>query len=166
LSRFMRRAAGAACEDTIVRAVVQRVKQASVKVAGAEMGRIETGFLVFLGVARDDTSEDLDYLAAKIINLRAFEDADGRMNRNLQEAGGDMLVVSQFTLLADCRRGRRPSFTDAAAPETAQALYNEFIAGIRQQGILVAAGVFQADMEVSLVNDGPVTFLLDSKKLF
>ena len=149
-----------------MRAVVQRVKQCSVKVAGSETGSIETGFLVFLGVARDDTPEDLDYLAAKIINLRAFEDDDAKMNRSLREAGGEMLVVSQFTLLADCRRGRRPSFTDAAAPETAQALYNEFIARIRQQGIRVACGVFQADMEVSLVNDGPVTFLLDSKKLF
>lgn len=149
-----------------MRAVVQRVKQASVKVAGEETGSIGTGYLVFLGLARDDTSEDLDYLAAKIINLRAFEDVDGKMNRSLQEANGELLVVSQFTLLADCRRGRRPSFTDAAAPETAQALYNEFIAGIRQQGIRVTSGIFQADMEVSLINDGPVTFLLDSKKLF
>jgi D-tyrosyl-tRNA(Tyr) deacylase len=149
-----------------VRAVVQRVKQSSVKVAGAEVGSIGTGFLVFLGVAHDDTPEDLDYLAAKIINLRAFEDADGKMNRGLRDAGGEMLVVSQFTLLADCRRGRRPSFTDAAAPERAQAFYNDFISRISSQGIRVASGVFQADMEVSLVNDGPVTFLLDSKKLF
>jgi D-tyrosyl-tRNA(Tyr) deacylase len=145
---------------------VQRVKRASVKVAGAEVGNIATGFLVFLGVAHNDTPEDLDYLVSKIVNLRAFEDADGRMNRGLQDAGGAVLVVSQFTLLADCRRGRRPSFTDAAAPEMAQAFYNDFIARIRQQGIRVASGVFQADMEVSLVNDGPVTFLLDSKKLF
>ena len=149
-----------------MRAVVQRVKRASVKVAGTEVGNIATGFLVFLGVAHNDTPEDLDYLVSKIVNLRAFEDADGRMNRGLQDAGGAVLVVSQFTLLADCRRGRRPSFTDAAAPEMAQAFYNDFIARIRQQGIRVASGVFQADMEVSLVNDGPVTFLLDSKKLF
>jgi D-aminoacyl-tRNA deacylase len=149
-----------------VRAVVQRVKQSSVTVAGTEAGGIETGFLVFLGVAHDDTREDLDYLAAKIINLRAFADADGRMNRALKDAGGSMLVVSQFTLLADCRRGRRPSFTEAAAPEKAQAFYDDFISIIRNQGMRVETGVFQADMEVSLINDGPVTFLLDSKKLF
>ena len=149
-----------------VRAVVQRVKQSSVTVAGAETGSIGTGFLVFLGVAHDDTPHDLEYLISKIVNLRAFEDAEGRMNQGLQEVGGAMLVVSQFTLLADCRRGRRPSFTDAAAPEMAQAFYNDFISRIGQQGIRVASGVFQADMEVSLINDGPVTFLLDSKKLF
>jgi len=149
-----------------VRAVVQRVKQSSVTVAGAETGSIGTGFLVFLGVAHDDTPHDLEYLISKIINLRAFEDAEGRMNRGLQEVGGAMLVVSQFTLLADCRRGRRPSFTEAAAPEKAQAFYNDFISSIRNQGIRVASGVFQEDMEVSILNDGPATFLLDSKKLF
>ena len=130
------------------------------------MGCIGTGFLVFLGVAQDDTALDLDYLVAKIVNLRAFEDTEGKMNRDLREAGGGMLVISQFTLLGDCRRGRRPSFTAAAAPEKAQALYNEFISRVRQLGIRVASGVFRADMEVSILNDGPVTFLLDSKKLF
>jgi D-tyrosyl-tRNA(Tyr) deacylase len=149
-----------------VRAVVQRVKESAVSVAGKEVGRIGAGFLVFLGVAADDAAEDLDYLVSKIVHLRAFEDADGKMNRGLHDAGGEMLVVSQFTLLADCRKGRRPSFTDAAPPDVAQAYYNEFIARVQQQGIRVATGIFQAEMEVLIVNDGPVTFLLDSKKLF
>jgi D-aminoacyl-tRNA deacylase len=162
----MREWANTALKDKTVRAVVQRVKQSSVKVAGTETGNIGTGFLVFLGFAHNDTREDLDYLAAKIINLRAFEDADGKMNRSLQDVGGEMLIVSQFTLFADCRRGRRPSFTEAAASEKAQAFYDDFISIIKSQGIRVASGVFQADMEVSLINDGPVTFLLDSKKLF
>ena len=149
-----------------MRAVVQRVKESAVSVAGREVGRIGAGFLVFLGVAADDGDEDLDYLVSKIVHLRAFEDADGKMNRGLQDAGGEMLVVSQFTLLADCRRGRRPSFTDAAAPDIAQSYYNEFIARVQDYGIRVATGIFQAQMEVLIVNDGPVTFLLDSKKLF
>ena len=146
--------------------MVQRVKESAVCVAGREVGRIGAGFLVFLGVAADDGDEDLDYLVSKIVHLRAFEDADGKMNRGLQDAGGEMLVVSQFTLLADCRRGRRPSFTDAAPPDSAQNYYNEFIARVQQHGIRVATGIFQAQMEVSIVNDGPVTFLLDSRKLF
>jgi D-tyrosyl-tRNA(Tyr) deacylase len=149
-----------------VRAVVQRVKESAVSVAGTEVGRIGAGLLVFLGVAADDAAEDLDYLVSKIVHLRAFEDADGKMNHCLHDAGGEMLVVSQFTLLADCRKGRRPSFTDAAPPDIAQAYYNEFIARVQQQGIRVATGIFQAEMEVFIVNDGPVTFLLDSKKLF
>ena len=149
-----------------MRAVVQRVKESAVKVAGREVGRIGAGFLVFLGVAADDGDEDLDYLVSKIVHLRAFEDADGKMNRGLLDVGAEMLVVSQFTLLADCRRGRRPSFTDAAPPDSAQNYYNEFIARVQQQGIRVATGVFQAEMEVVIVNDGPVTFLLDSRKLF
>jgi D-tyrosyl-tRNA(Tyr) deacylase len=148
-----------------VRAVVQRVKESAVSVAGREVGRIGAGFLVFLGVAADDADQDLDYLVSKIVHLRAFEDAEGKMNRYLHDAGGEMLVVSQFTLLADSRKGRRPSF-NAAPPDIAQAYYNEFIARVQQHGIRVATGIFQAEMEVFIVNDGPVTFLLDSKKLF
>ena len=149
-----------------MRAVVQRVKESAVSVAGTEVGRIGAGFLVFLGVGAHDTGEDLDYLVSKIVHLRAFEDADGKMNLDLYDAGGEMLVVSQFTLLADCRKGRRPSFTDAAPPDIAQRYYNEFIARVQHRGIRVASGTFQAHMEVRIVNDGPVTFLLDSKKLF
>lgn len=145
---------------------MQRVKESSVSVAGTEVGRIGAGLLVFLGVGANDGEDDLDYLVSKIVHLRAFEDAHGKMNRDLYDAGGEMLVVSQFTLLADCRKGRRPSFTDAAPPDIAQRYYNEFIARVQQRGIRVASGTFQAHMEVNIVNDGPVTFLLDSKKLF
>jgi D-tyrosyl-tRNA(Tyr) deacylase len=148
-----------------MRAVVQRVKASAVSVAGKEVGRIGAGLLVFLGVAADDAPEDLDYLVSKTVHLRAFEDAEGKMNRGLHDTGGEMLVVSQFTLLADCRKGRRPSFTDAASPDIAQAYYNEFIARVQQEGIQVATGIFQAEMEVFIINHGPVTFLLDSKKL-
>ncbi len=149
-----------------VRAVVQRVKESAVSVAGTEVGRIGSGFVVFLGIGADDTGADLDYLVSKIVHLRAFEDAEGKMNLDLRAAGGEMLVVSQFTLLADCRKGRRPSFTDAAPPDIAQQYYDEFIARVQHLGIRVAAGIFQAHMNVWIVNDGPVTFLLDSKKLF
>ena len=149
-----------------MRAVLQRVKKASVSVSGKEVGSIKKGLLVFLGVGTNDTSDDLDYLVSKITNLRVFQDKNGRMNLNLLDIRGSMLVVSQFTLFGDCRRGRRPSFTGAAPPEAAQSLYNDFIRETQQLGIRVSSGVFQEMMEVSLVNDGPVTFLLDSKKLF
>ena len=149
-----------------MRAVVQRVTQANVTVDGEIVGQIGPGFLVLLGVAADDQREDVIATATKIVGLRVFEDDAGKMNRSLAEVGGSMLVVSQFTLLGDCRTGRRPSFTAAAPPERANALYQEFIAEVRGQGIAVETGKFQADMKVSLTNDGPVTLLIDSRKLF
>ena len=149
-----------------MRAVVQRVTKASVKVEGQTVGRIDDGLVVLLGVASEDQQSDVDYIADKIMNLRIFEDDEGKMNRSLLETGGAMLVVSQFTLYGDVRRGRRPSFTDAAAPELANRLYEEFVARIESQGVRAETGVFQAMMKVNLVNDGPVTILLDSKKSF
>jgi D-aminoacyl-tRNA deacylase len=149
-----------------MRAVIQRVTEASVEVAGDLVGRIDAGFLVLLGVARDDGSEDADYLAEKIINLRVFNDEQGKMNRSVLDTSGAMLVVSQFTLYGDARRGRRPSYTDAAEPDKASALYQYFVERLRAQSIKVETGVFQAVMRVSLINDGPVTILLDSRKTF
>ena len=149
-----------------MRAVVQRVSSASVSVDGEVIGAIERGFLVLLGVTHDDTAADVAALAAKIVDLRVFEDADGKMNVSLADAGGACLVVSQFTLYGDCRKGRRPSFVAAAAPDQANALYQNFIAAIRSRGIEVATGRFREQMAVSLVNDGPVTLLLDSSKAF
>ena len=149
-----------------MRAVVQRVTQARVDVAGETAGEIDAGLLVLLGVARDDASEDADYLAEKVANLRVFDDGAGKMNRSLLDTGGAMLVVSQFTLYGDVRRGRRPSYTDAAEPDKANALYGHFVERVRRLGIEVETGVFQAMMKVSLINDGPVTILLDSKKVF
>ena len=149
-----------------MRAVVQRVTRADVRVEGEVVGQIGLGFLVLLGVAADDQREDAVATAAKIVGLRVFEDDEGKMNRSLSEVGGAVLAVSQFTLLGDCRKGRRPSFIAAAAPELANRLYQEFIAEVRGQGILVETGRFQAEMQVSLVNDGPVTLLIDSRKLF
>jgi D-tyrosyl-tRNA(Tyr) deacylase len=149
-----------------MRAVVQRVARASVEVDGTVVGRIGRGWLVLLGVARGDTEEDADRLAGKLVNLRAFADDQGKMNRDVIEAGGAVLVVSQFTLLGDCRGGRRPSFTDAAEPAVAERLYCRFNERVALAGIDVAIGVFRAHMDVELVNDGPVTFLLDSRKQF
>jgi D-tyrosyl-tRNA(Tyr) deacylase len=149
-----------------MRAVVQRVTDARVEVAGETVGEIGAGFLVLLGIARDDANTDADYLAEKIVNLRVFDDDEGKMNRSLQETGGAMLVVSQFTLYGDVRRGRRPSYSDAAEPEKASELYEYFVERVRSLGMKVETGVFQATMKVSLVNDGPVTILLDSRKLF
>jgi D-tyrosyl-tRNA(Tyr) deacylase len=145
-----------------MRAVVQRVKQSVVKTNGETVGRIGQGLLVLLGVAGDDSAEDADYLANKIINLRIFEDENGKMNRSLLETGGELLAVSQFTLLADCRKGRRPSFVRAAEPEKANGLYEKFVEQIRQNGVAVQTGRFQARMEVALVNDGPVTIIIES----
>ncbi|HJQ69944.1 MAG TPA: D-aminoacyl-tRNA deacylase [Blastocatellia bacterium] len=149
-----------------MRAVVQRVTEAKVAVDARTVGKIDRGLLVLLGVARDDTEGDADYLADKIANLRIFNDEEGKMNRSVVETDGGLLVVSQFTLYGDVRRGRRPSYTDAAEPERANALYEYFVARSRGYGIKVETGVFQAMMEVSLINDGPVTILLDSRKGF
>jgi D-tyrosyl-tRNA(Tyr) deacylase len=149
-----------------LRAVVQRVKQAGVSVEGKEVSRIQKGHLVLLGVEQGDTKEDILYLAEKIVNLRVFEDKQGKMNLSIKDIDGEMLVVSQFTLFGDCRKGRRPSFISAAAPEMAEAFYEEFCKIVSQKGVLVEKGVFGAHMEVDLINDGPVTLLLDSKKTF
>jgi D-tyrosyl-tRNA(Tyr) deacylase len=149
-----------------VRAVVQRVKHASVTVEGRVTGRIGAGLLVFAGVAGDDGPADVDYIAGKLRDLRIFPDEHGRMNRSVVESGGALLVVSQFTLHADCRKGRRPSFDAAAPAPLAEALYESLIAALRASGLAVETGVFQAHMEVDLSNDGPVTMLLDSRRLF
>ena len=149
-----------------MRAVVQRVSSSKVVVDNRTAGEIGTGLLVFLGVAGEDEPFDADYLADKIINLRIFRDEAGKMNQSLVEAGGALLVVSQFTLYGDVRRGRRPSYTDAAEPIKANELYEYFVRRLRDQGITVETGVFQAMMQVHLVNDGPVTIMLDSRKLF
>jgi D-tyrosyl-tRNA(Tyr) deacylase len=147
-----------------MRAVVQRVSAASVTVDGEVVGGIGRGFLVLLGIAVDDTDADVIYTAQKIIGLRVFEDDAGKMNLALADGGGAMLVVSQFTLYGDCRKGRRPSFIDAAPPELAERLYRAFVAEVKGQGIEVQTGRFQAQMAVSLTNDGPVTLLIDSRK--
>ena len=149
-----------------MRAVVQRVSAASVRVAGEIVAEIPAGLLVFAGVAHGDGAADLEYIAGKIRDLRIFPDDHGRMNRSIVETGGAVLVVSQFTLLADCRKGRRPSLDAAAAPALAQALYEELVRKLRDEGLKVETGVFQAHMDVALVNDGPVTMLLDSGRLF
>lgn len=145
-----------------MRAVVQRVSRAQVEVAGQITGRIGAGALVLLGVAKTDSEQDARFLADKIVNLRIFNDENGKMNRSLLDAGGALLVVSQFTLYGDCRKGRRPSFDAAAPAETARALYESFVGAARAMGVHVETGVFQAHMDVSLVNDGPVTLLLES----
>ncbi len=147
-----------------MRAVIQRVKESSVKVDGKIIGRIGRGLLVLLGVAGSDKPSDADYLAEKIINLRIFEDENGKMNRSLIETGGEMLVVSQFTLLGDCKKGRRPSFISAANPEKADELYEYFVKKVRDKDISVETGLFRAMMDVSLINDGPVTLIIESKK--
>jgi len=149
-----------------MRAVVQRVSEASVRVEGEEVGRIGHGILVLLGVGRDDDPNDAAYLAEKVVHLRIFADEQGKMNRSLLDVGGGLLAVSQFTLWGDCRKGRRPSFAAAAEPEKAEKLYDDFIRRVRSLGVTVAAGRFQEMMQVSLVNDGPVTLLLGSKKVF
>lgn len=149
-----------------MRAVVQRVSRATVSVAGETVGAIERGFLVLLGVAAGDTRGDALSLAQKIVTLRVFEDDQGKMNLSLAQVGGKMLVVSQFTLLGDCRKGRRPSFDAAARPELARDLYEGFVTAVRDQGIETAIGKFQEQMLVELTNDGPVTLLLDSRRAF
>ena len=146
-----------------MRAVIQRVKSSSVTVESEVVGEIGNGLLVFLGVAKPDKSDDADYLADKIINLRIFEDENSKMNRSLLDTGGQMLVVSQFTLLGNCKKGRRPSFIHAAGQNQAVKLYERFIEQVRKNGVSVETGRFQAMMDVSLINDGPVTFILESK---
>ena len=146
-----------------MRAVVQRVKESSVKADNEIIGRIDKGLLVLLGVAKGDTSSDAEYLATKIVNLRIFEDDDAKMNRSLLSIGAKMLVVSQFTLLGDCRKGRRPSFAAAAGPTKALELYDNFVQQVRRLGISVETGRFQAMMDVALINDGPVTLVLESR---
>jgi D-tyrosyl-tRNA(Tyr) deacylase len=146
-----------------MRAVLQRVSRASVEVDATCVGRVERGWLVLLGVARGDTEADASWIADKVLNLRGFEDDAGKMNRSVLEIQGGILVVSQFTLLGDCRTGRRPSFTAAADPALAERLYLECAALLGRSGLHVATGVFRAMMQVELFNDGPVTFLLDSR---
>jgi D-aminoacyl-tRNA deacylase len=147
-----------------MRIVLQRVKSARVDVAGETAGSIGVGLVILLGVTQTDQEEDAEYLADKVVKLRIFPDEARRMNRSLLEAGGSLLVVSQFTLYGDCRKGRRPSFDDAAPPEQARALYEYFIQRLKSSKIAVETGVFQAEMEIHLINDGPVTFILDSKR--
>lgn len=149
-----------------MRAVVQRVTRASVDVDGASVGQVDRGFLVLLGVARGDAELDAAWSADKLLGLRVFEDDQGKMNRSILDVRGGILVVSQFTILGDCRTGRRPSFTEAAAPEDAERLYLRFVELLTASGLHIATGVFRAMMQVSLVNDGPVTLLLDSRKRF
>jgi D-aminoacyl-tRNA deacylase len=149
-----------------MRLVVQRVKEARVKVREETVGEIGPGLLIFLGIQAEDLEADVEYLVEKVIHLRIFQDGDRKFNLSLTDTGGAVLVVSQFTLLGDCRKGRRPSFTLSAPPSQAQLLYEVFIKKVRQKGIPVACGRFQEMMDVHLINDGPVTFILDSKKLF
>ena len=147
-----------------MKAVVQRVSKAKVTVDGKVVGKIARGFVVLLGVGHNDTEDDARTLAKKIAGLRVFEDSDGKMNVGLDQIGGEMLIVSQFTLHGDCRKGRRPSFVGAAPPEKANALYERFVQLVAEQGITTATGIFQAMMQVELTNDGPVTLLLDTEE--
>lgn len=147
-----------------MRAVVQRVRRASVTVDHAVVGEISAGLLVLLGVAHDDGPADVAWMANKLVGLRIFEDPAGKMNLALADVSGAVLAVSQFTLLGDCRKGRRPSFDQAARPERARELYEAFVAAVRSQGIPTATGQFQAQMEVELVNDGPITLIVDSRE--
>jgi len=149
-----------------MRLVIQRVTEACVRVDGQVVGSCQRGFMVLVGVENGDTGEDVAYCAEKTRNLRVFEDAAGKMNLALADVGGSILAISQFTLLADCRHGRRPGFTDAARPETAVPLYEAYCNALSEAGIHVEKGIFGADMKVSLVNDGPVTLLMDSRRRF
>ncbi|MBW2408134.1 MAG: D-tyrosyl-tRNA(Tyr) deacylase [Deltaproteobacteria bacterium] len=146
-----------------MRAVIQRVTSSSVTVEDELVGRIGKGLLVLLGVATSDKTDDAKYLADKIVNLRIFEDENHKLNLSLIDTGGEMMVVSQFTLLGDCKKGRRPSFVKAAPPELANELYQQFVERVRHKGVIVKTGRFQAMMEVSLTNDGPVTLIVESK---
>lgn len=149
-----------------MRAVVQRVKNAKVEVNDNEIGAIDSGLLVFLGIGNDDNMDDIDYLIDKIVNLRIFEDKEDKMNLSAVDLGKDIMVISQFTLYGDCRKGRRPSFFDAAPPDKAERLYDVFIDKINNYDLNIETGEFKAMMDVDLVNDGPVTLLIDSKKDF
>ena len=147
-----------------MKALIQRVNHSSVSSEGVISGEIQKGFTVLLGVQEGDTEEDVNYLVNKVTNLRIFEDEDGKMNRSLLECGGELLVVSQFTLLADTRKGRRPSFVNAAKPDVADTLYRQFVVECRKMGITTETGVFQTHMVVTIENDGPVTILIDSRE--
>ena len=149
-----------------MRAVVQRVKSASVTVSGELISEIGTGLLIFLGISKSDQREDINYLTQKVAHLRIFRDKEGKMNKSLLDIEGSALIVSQFTLYGDCRKGRRPSFIEASPPEKANELYEEFIYMLNELGVNGKGGKFQAMMDVQLINDGPVTMLLDSSKLF
>jgi D-tyrosyl-tRNA(Tyr) deacylase len=149
-----------------MRAVVQRVLDADVKVNGNIVGQINKGLLVFLGVGEDDDNTDLEYMVDKILGLRIFEDDNGKMNLSLMDTHGEILIVSQFTLYGDVRKGKRPSFSTSAHPKIAENMYNEFIEKCKEKGLKTEVGVFGAHMEVGLTNDGPVTILIDSKKTF
>ena len=149
-----------------MRAVIQRVSRGSVLVDGEEIGAIGSGLVILLGVHRDDNTEDGKYLARKIVNLRIFSDENGKMNRSLLDVGGQALIVSQFTLWGDTRKGRRPSFIKAAEPDQAEKLYQDFVSEMNRQSITTATGAFGAMMELALINDGPVTLILDSRKEF
>lgn len=149
-----------------MRAVVQRVLNANVKVNGDTVGKIGKGLLVFLGIGEDDDNKDLEYMVEKILGLRIFEDTNSKMNLSLLNVEGEILVISQFTLYGDVRKGKRPSFSSSARPEMAESMYNKFIAMCKERGIKAEEGIFGADMKVELINDGPVTILIDSKKIF
>ena len=149
-----------------MRAVVQRVSEASVSVGGQVAGAVELGLCVLVGVGREDSEEDARWMADKVVTLRIFEDEQGKMNRSVLEVRGGLLAISQFTLFGDARKGTRPGFVDAARPEIAQPLYARFCELARERGVQVAEGVFRASMQVRIVNEGPVTLLLDSKRLF
>jgi D-tyrosyl-tRNA(Tyr) deacylase len=149
-----------------MRAVIQRVSQAAVQAEGEEVGDIGPGLVVLLGIHGSDTARELAWMSDKIINLRIFPDREGKMNKSLADIDGEMLIVSQFTLYGDCRKGRRPGYSEAARPEQAAALYEQFVSEVNKKGIRTATGQFQAYMQVSLVNDGPVTLMLDSAKTF
>ncbi len=150
----------------IMRAVVQRVSRSSVTVDEAVVGKINKGLMILLGVEHADTKADADWLVDKVTNMRIFEDDEGKMNRSLLDIGGELLAVSQFTLMGDCRKGRRPSFSEAARPQMANELYEYFVDKAKSKGIAIQTGQFQAHMMVDIVNDGPVTLLIDSKKNF
>ncbi len=147
-----------------MRVVIQRVKNASVEIDGNVNGKINTGFLVLLGIASTDTKQDVDYLVKKVVNLRVFSDENDKMNLSLKDVNGELLVISQFTLYGNCREGNRPSFIEAAKPDVAVPLYEYFVEECKKQISVVETGVFGADMKVSLLNDGPVTIIIESKK--
>lgn len=149
-----------------MRAVVQRVKKASCTVDEKIVGQIEKGIVLFLGVGEGDGDQDLKYLVDKVLGLRIFSDEDGKMNRSLEDIGAEILIISQFTLYGDVRKGKRPSFTRSSSPEIGEAYYNQFIEAVRSRGIKAETGVFGAHMDIELINDGPVTILLDSEKIF
>jgi D-aminoacyl-tRNA deacylase len=153
-------------QDDYMRAVVQRVHRASVEVEGLTVGEIGPGLVVFVGIGREDNQSDADYMASKVAGLRIFEDEAGLMNLSVQESGGSVLSISQFTLYGDCRKGRRPGFSSAAPPEEAEKLYDYFCERLSLEGLTAATGRFQAEMRILVDNDGPVTMLLDSKRNF